>query len=263
MSASSWCVTCGIITQLRARFGPLIFWIRVSGWRSTSPKRSKSTFGHGARSRPATSAPAAPRGRRAPRRCGLTSSLVIRPLRPVPRIVAQVDAELARQAAHGGRGVRRAPSPVPACGEAGLRRRRRGAGASCSSSWIAASTSLDAAGASVLGDGARGRRLGAVAVGSDLEREDRRALGDLVADARPRSPRPCRRSAPGPPSSPCRTRASTSGSSAATSSPDGDEHLDHGHVGEVPDVRDQDLFGASHRRLPQTRHGAGRSVSMP
>ena len=37
MSASSLCVTCGIITQLRARFGPLIFWMRVSGWRSTSP----------------------------------------------------------------------------------------------------------------------------------------------------------------------------------------------------------------------------------
>ena len=37
MSASSLWVTCGIITQLRARFGPLIFWIRVSGWRSTSP----------------------------------------------------------------------------------------------------------------------------------------------------------------------------------------------------------------------------------
>ena len=37
MSASSLWVTCGIITQLRARFGPLIFWMRVSGRRSTSP----------------------------------------------------------------------------------------------------------------------------------------------------------------------------------------------------------------------------------
>ncbi len=48
MSASSLWVTCGIATQLRARFGPLIFLIRESGTRSTSPYLAKSTFGHGA-----------------------------------------------------------------------------------------------------------------------------------------------------------------------------------------------------------------------
>jgi hypothetical protein len=37
MSASSLWVTCGIMTQLRARTGPLIFLIRDSGTRSTSP----------------------------------------------------------------------------------------------------------------------------------------------------------------------------------------------------------------------------------
>ena len=38
------------------------------------------------------------------------------------------------------------------------------------------------------------------------------------------------------------------------------QHLDHRHVVEVPDVRDEHLF-RSHA-LPHTRHGAGRSGSM-
>ena len=59
MSASSWWVTCGIITQLRARLGPEIFLIRESGTRSTSPYFAKSTLGHGARFRPGIPAPVA------------------------------------------------------------------------------------------------------------------------------------------------------------------------------------------------------------
>ena len=151
-------------------------------------------------------------------------------------------------------------SPVPACGEAGC----GGAGASvtsCSSSWIAASTSLDAdaAGSSATAPAGAGSAplppltsswtigvpsltlsptetsiaatLPALGRGDlhrglvGLEHDERVLGGDLVAD--------------------------------------GDEDLDHGDVVEVPDVRNQDLFGASHRRLPHTRHGAGRSVSMP
>ena len=49
MSASSNCVTCGIITQLRARFAPEIFLMRESGFISTAPNFVKSTFGHGGR----------------------------------------------------------------------------------------------------------------------------------------------------------------------------------------------------------------------
>ena len=46
MSASSNCVTCGIITQLRASAGPEIFLMRESGCSSIGPNFAKSTFGH-------------------------------------------------------------------------------------------------------------------------------------------------------------------------------------------------------------------------
>ena len=49
MSASSWLVTCGIITQLRCRFAPEIFLIRDSGLLRSAPNLVKSTFGHGSR----------------------------------------------------------------------------------------------------------------------------------------------------------------------------------------------------------------------
>ena len=89
MSASSLWVTWGIITQLRARFGAEIRWIRERCTRSTGPNFSKSTLGHGSRFSPApeplvgTGAPAAA-GAGAPSASRWTSSLVIRPLRPLP-----------------------------------------------------------------------------------------------------------------------------------------------------------------------------------
>ena len=68
MSASSNCVTCGIITQFRARFAPEIFLIRESGRASTGPNFAKSTVGHGSRlSEPPPLMPPAPRAA-APRR---------------------------------------------------------------------------------------------------------------------------------------------------------------------------------------------------
>ena len=45
MSASSNCVTCGMLTQLACRRGPAIFWMRESGRRSTGPNAAKSTSG--------------------------------------------------------------------------------------------------------------------------------------------------------------------------------------------------------------------------
>ena len=52
MSASSNCVTCGIMTQLRARLAPEIFLMRGSGFTSTGPNFAKSTFGQGGRLSP-------------------------------------------------------------------------------------------------------------------------------------------------------------------------------------------------------------------
>ena len=84
MSASSLCVTCGIITQLRARFGAAIFWIRVRGTRSIGPYFAKSTDGQGAserpKPRPAGEAVAGPLSMNPS-----TSAFVIRPLRPGAR----------------------------------------------------------------------------------------------------------------------------------------------------------------------------------
>ncbi len=92
MSASSWLVTCGIITQLRCRLAALIFLMRDRSLRSTAPNLLKSTLGHG--SRPSASAP--PTGAltaealvlAAPLITALvkfwTSSCVIRPFGPLP-----------------------------------------------------------------------------------------------------------------------------------------------------------------------------------
>ena len=45
MSAQSFCVTCGAFSQLRCKFGPAIFWIRVSFRRSMAPNFEKSITG--------------------------------------------------------------------------------------------------------------------------------------------------------------------------------------------------------------------------
>ena len=63
MSASSLWVTCGMRTQLRARFAPEIFLIRDSGTTSTSPYLEKSIDGHGS-----SSSPPSPGGRGGRRR---------------------------------------------------------------------------------------------------------------------------------------------------------------------------------------------------
>ena len=89
MSASSWLVTCGIITQLRCRFAAEIFLIRDSGLTSIGPNFAKSTFGQGNRSKP-TPPPAGAAGEtragadEAPIANAATSSFRIRPLVPVP-----------------------------------------------------------------------------------------------------------------------------------------------------------------------------------
>ena len=83
MSASSNCVTCGIVTQLRCRFAPEIFFIRDRAFVSIAPNLAKSISGISNTCRPLP--PAAPRG------CAsdcltkfCTSSLVTRPFSPLP-----------------------------------------------------------------------------------------------------------------------------------------------------------------------------------
>src|SRR5450830_1845025 len=90
-SASSNCVTCGIMTQLRCRLGPEIFLMRDSGSNSVAPNLLKSSDGHGSKSRP-TPEPALATGAlgaaTAPDITPLTkfctSSWVMRPFGPEP-----------------------------------------------------------------------------------------------------------------------------------------------------------------------------------
>src|SRR5471030_2243306 len=89
-SASSNCVTCGIMTQLRCRFGPLISLMRDSGSSSVGPNLLKSTDGHGSTLMPPPDAPAgaavgaavAPLITPLTKFC--TSTWVMRPFGPVP-----------------------------------------------------------------------------------------------------------------------------------------------------------------------------------
>ena len=112
MSASSNCVTCGIITQLRARLAPEIFLIRDSGRVSNGPNLAKSTFGHGSRLSsppPLTPPPAAPGA--APLIACLTkfctSSCEDAAVRTAAGDAGEIDAEFARELAHRRRRVRR------------------------------------------------------------------------------------------------------------------------------------------------------------
>ena len=59
MSASSCCVTCGIVTQLRCRFAAESLRMRCSGWISVGPNFAKSICGGAATDTPAIGTPAA------------------------------------------------------------------------------------------------------------------------------------------------------------------------------------------------------------
>ena len=112
MSASSNCVTCGIITQLRARFAPEIFLMRDSGRVSIGPNFAKSTFGHGSRlSAPPpipAAAPPAAGGRAAHGRLDEALHVLLQDaaLRTGAGDAGEIDAELARELAHRRRRVR-------------------------------------------------------------------------------------------------------------------------------------------------------------
>ena len=209
MSASSWWVTCGIITQLRARFGAA----DLLDPRRAARARPRRT----SRSRPsATAARSRPGGRRRRRAAARPARSLARAhvLLGDPALAAgalharEVDAELAREAAHRRAGVDRraarpaAPAPGGGAGAA-PRARRGGSGAAC---------------------GARlGGRLRPAAAAPARRRAAPRSAGpapstlDRQRSASPR--RPCRRRLTASscdhaaerrrarPSSPCRTRA--------------------------------------------------------
>ncbi len=113
MSASSSCVTCGIITQFRASAGPEIFLMRESATRSTSPYFSKSTFGQGARSRPGM--PAGASAWRGLVLRGLDVLLEDPPLPPGALDLRQVNPKLPSHPPHAGPGVDRPAAATSAC----------------------------------------------------------------------------------------------------------------------------------------------------
>ncbi len=82
MSASSCCVTCGMLTQAACSRVPEIFWMRPSGLTSTGPKAAKSTSGTRGSAAPADSARGGPASAFFTK--ALTSSSLMRPLSPLP-----------------------------------------------------------------------------------------------------------------------------------------------------------------------------------
>ena len=102
MSARSCCVTCGIVAHAALRCSAVLRRTARIGCRSTSPQREKS--GSGSARRRAAAAPRRSTSRLA---CAFTSSIEIRPSGAAAGTSFDVDAELARHAAHRRRRRRR------------------------------------------------------------------------------------------------------------------------------------------------------------
>ena len=123
MSAWSFCVTCGMVTQLRCRFAPESFLMRESGWVVTAPNFAKSTCGSGSRLSPAPPSRAA-RARELALHVVLDVLLEHALLGSRALHARQVHAQLAREAPHRGARMRRAKPASSTCRrEPGARRR--------------------------------------------------------------------------------------------------------------------------------------------
>ena len=129
MSASSYCVTCGMLTHAACRRRPEIFWMRPSGLTSTSPNFAKSTLRH-------------LRQRRTSALQGHRTALLDPGLHVIVRDAAaqatalhapQVHAQFARQLAHRGAGMRGAESGFADRRQARLA--HAAAAAQCSRRW--------------------------------------------------------------------------------------------------------------------------------
>ena len=187
MSASSNCVTCGIITQLRARLAPEIFLMRDSGFASIGPNLAKSTAGHGSRlSEPPPLMPPAAARRAAAAAHGRLDEILhvlLQDARAGTRALdlRQVDAQFARELAHGRRRMR-ALERFVVDGRGGHCRRGRRCGERCRCGRRRRRRRAAGAGGGADGRGRRCRRGGlGFACGRGVEREDQRPFADLVA----------------------------------------------------------------------------------
>ena len=107
MSASSFCVTCGIDTQLRCRNAPGELLDARQRLRLDRPELGEIDLRQRRQVEAEPAAAAAPRGcASAAFTNACTSSLRMRPFGPLPLTLAEIDAELAREAAHRRAGVR-------------------------------------------------------------------------------------------------------------------------------------------------------------
>src|SRR3954447_6818015 len=190
MSDSSLWVTCGTFSQARCRCGPDSFLMRGSGLVSTGPNLEKSTAGISGIPMPPEGAATAGAAL-GPFRKLSTSSLVIRPLSPLPfSLVRSTPNSRATRRTPGlawtwPKSAAPAVAPAPRWAVAEAARACRGAGAAVGGG--------DRLGRRRAGHrdrlGLRRRllladqrgRLGHGAVAA-LEHQDRRALADLVAD---------------------------------------------------------------------------------
>ena len=268
MSASSNCVTCGTVTQLRCRFAAESLRIRFSGCelgrRRTSRSRSRAAR---ATAMPAIGTPAAAALRDAclhvaPAR----PPCVMRALRAGAGHEREVDAELAREAAHrrarvrargagAARGVRlevlgRGRAGARRLGRARAARRRLRGGGRRGAAGSAAASAAPASRASRPSARARALRR----LRGRLRRRstrDQRALAHLVADADEQLLARRRRPATGSPSSPCRSRARSATARRRRARRPSTEHLDHVDVVEVADVGNLDLRARAIASLPR------------
>ena len=278
MSASSNCVTCGIITQLRARLAPEIFLIRDSGVgldrrRTSRSPASATAAGSSAPAPPALLPAPAHRARACERALHERLDVLLEDaaLRPAARDAREVDAELARELAHRRRRVR-------ACRRSGrvsdrLRRRQRRRRASvranvrrarsgcsearaCRRSRSAASRDRVLAGC----DGGVARLAGSAPVCAVFS--DSSGVPSLT-----RSPTVTRTPSTMPPTGDGTSIVALSDSSVTSAIvrlddvARLDEHLDHRHVREIADVAERALRSSGPRAASSSRlHPACRRV---
>ena len=225
MSASSCWVTCGIVVQLLTRFGPESFLIRESSTRSVRSPGAACGARRGAR--------------------GASPDRLLEVLLGDPPLAAgALDRARGRSPSRARAGAR------PGWRTAARRRRPRGLGRRPADGSGASSVAASASASTAVSTAPGVRRAPWTS-----RRAPSRGRG-AVAAARPRSSSssvPCATLSPTLTLSSCTTPANgagtsivalsdssvTSGSSSATVSPGGDQHLDHGYVVEVPDVGDR------------------------
>ena len=144
MSASSVCVTCGMLTQEAWRRGPEIFLMRESGTVSIGPNLAKSTCGTAGSAPPAAGATAPLES------AAFRSSRVMRPFSPVPlmRFRSRPSSRASRRTAGPANTPEKSGRAGPAEALAGRGGRSRGATGEVSGASAASSSSFASASSS-------------------------------------------------------------------------------------------------------------------